>query len=620
MLIDKPISYEIISLQNQNKDRLLIQLSKIIHDFKNPLQTISILCNNHNLNEEDNHEAKYLKSLSDYLLFMIEDINEFAKRNLSQKIYNSNSHIAIKNEVNLFDAVSFCFDIFKYRQEYDTNKRNVELILNYDMNLPRKVLLDECKLKQIIINLLSNSYKFTNKGFIELNVFYYKKYSDTEIILKFEIKDTGLGMNKNDLNTILNPFCMLDKHKQQNSHGSGLGLSIIKDILQSFSSDLIIDSEENKGTNISFLFKVDYVASSSPLHKKTTFNNITKSMKTVQRLSSDSSNVTVKKDNFLEYDNITNNNGNKKENIEIEDNIDKEGEMINLANSNSNKDSMISFLFNKNSSLSLNNSNLTNELLLNSKKDSGSNPIQVMSKFHTPKEHDEYIDEAISTGRDKERLENLNLFKQLTKHKNNTSSFIKKQSNVSNNFFTVLEESDEDTTAEDLDESISADELAEALADINYIHKQIKAEEILDKNNIDLKIMICDDDSTILKAERRLLESICKEHKKEVYIETCNNGLECVYKIFDDYINRGISYSILLIDENMNYMDGSEAIKILKKLQRDKVINNFLIYSVTAQDDNEIAMKYGCDGVLTKIIPKRVLSALLLSNNLIGKQ
>ena len=618
MLIENLTSYEILGNKSHIQDNLLIQLSKIIHDFKNPLQTISILCNNHHSNEEDSHESKYLKSLSDYLLFMIEDINEFSKRNLSVKTCSNTNNIIIKNEVNLFDTVSFCFDIFKYRQEFDTNKRNIELRLNYDMSLPRKVLLDECKIKQIIINLLSNSYKFTNKGFIELNVSYYKKFSDNEILLKFEIKDTGLGMNKNDINTISKPFSMLDKHKQQNSHGSGLGLSIIKDILQGFNSELIIDSEENKGTNISFLFKVEFIASSSPIHKKLAFNHIVKSIKSIKsikRLSSDTSTITVKKDNFLEYDKID--RIEEDNDIEdVEERFEKEGEMINLTNSNNNKDSMISFIFNKNSSLSLNNSNLTHELL--SKNDSNSTPIHVMSKFHTAKDRDDYIDEAISTGKDKEKLENLTMFKQLSKHKNNTFIFIKKQSNVSNNFFTVLEESDEDTTAEDLDESINADELAEALADINYIHKQIKAEEILDKNNIELKIMICDDDSTILKAERRLLESICKENKKDVYIETCSNGLECVYKIFDDYINRGISYSILLIDENMNYMDGSEAIKILRKLQRDKVINNFLIYSVTGQEDNEIAMKYGCDGVLTKIIPKRALAALLLNNKLIG--
>lgn len=613
MLIENLSNFEILGHKSQVQDNLLIKLSKIIHDFKNPLQTISILCNNHHSNEEDNHESKYLKSLSDYLLFMIEDINEFAKRNLSNKITSNTNHVVIKNEVSLFDTVSFCFNIFKYRQEFDTNKRNIELRLNYDMSLPRKVLLDECKIKQIIINLLSNSYKFTNKGFIELNVSYLKRSSDNEILLKFEIKDTGLGMNLNDINTILKPFSMLDKHKQQNSHGSGLGLSIIKDILEGYNSELVIDSEENKGTSISFLLKVEFISSSSPLHKKTTFNNITNS-KSMKRLTSDTSTVTVRKDNFLEYDKIIEENFIE----DVENRFVIEGEMINLTNSNNNKDSIISFIFNKNSSLSLNNSNLAAHEFL-SKTDSNSTPIQVMSKFHTAKERDHYIDETISTGKDKEKLENLSMFKQLSKHKNNTSSFfIKKQSNVSNNFFTVLEESDEDTTAEDLDESINADELAEALADINYIHKQIKAEEILDKNNIELKIMICDDDSTILKAERRLLESICKENNKDVYIETCSNGLECVYKIFDDYINRGISYSILLIDENMNYMDGSEAIKILRKLQSDKVINNFLIYSVTAQEDNDVAMLYGCDGVLTKIIPKRALAALLLSNKLIG--
>ena len=68
------------------KESLLVKLTKIIHDFKNPLQIISILCNNiEPLVREysDSKEVKYLKSLSDYLLYMIEDINEYTRRNIN---------------------------------------------------------------------------------------------------------------------------------------------------------------------------------------------------------------------------------------------------------------------------------------------------------------------------------------------------------------------------------------------------------------------------------------------------------------------------------------------------------------------------------------------------------
>lgn len=156
---------------------------------------------------------------------------------------------------------------------------------------------------------------------------------------------------------------------------------------------------------------------------------------------------------------------------------------------------------------------------------------------------------------------------------------------------------------------------------MNYIYDENKTKEYhQESQNIDLKIMICDDDNLILKAERKLLETICKEYKKEVYIQSSSNGLECVYKIFDDYINKGLSYSILFIDENMPYMNGTEATSILKKLQSEKTINNFLVYSVTAHEDEETLKKilsYGCDGTVTKPLSKRVLINVLNNSNLL---
>ena len=144
---------------------------------------------------------------------------------------------------------------------------------------------------------------------------------------------------------------------------------------------------------------------------------------------------------------------------------------------------------------------------------------------------------------------------------------------------------------------------------MNYMHNQNKVKE-QESKVVNFKVMICDDDNLILKTQRKLLESICKEYKKEVYIETASNGLECVYKIFDDYINKGLSYSILLIDENMDYFSGTDATFLLRKLQNEKTINYFLIYSVTGHEDEESLkkiMSYGCNGTVAKHLSKRAL-------------
>ena len=159
---------------------------------------------------------------------------------------------------------------------------------------------------------------------------------------------------------------------------------------------------------------------------------------------------------------------------------------------------------------------------------------------------------------------------------------------------------------------------------MNYFFAKNKVKEFQQESrNYDFKVMICDDENIVLKAQKRLLETICKEHNKEVYIETASNGLECLYKIFDNYVNKGISYNILLIDENMTVLNGTDAILLLRKLQSNKSINNFLIFSVTGHEDEENInriMSSGCDGTVAKPLSKHTFLSLLIKCNFISQE
>lgn len=142
--------------------------------------------------------------------------------------------------------------------------------------------------------------------------------------------------------------------------------------------------------------------------------------------------------------------------------------------------------------------------------------------------------------------------------------------------------------------------------------------KIIERKGADLNIMICDDESRQLRAAKKIVEDICKEYKKEVYVETATNGLECSYKILDDFTNRGISYNLLLIDEYMQHMNGSQAIKIIRELQEAKSINNFYIYSVSGVE-GESLKQCGNDGSIEKPLGKRQATTLLSNLQLIIK-
>jgi signal transduction histidine kinase/CheY-like chemotaxis protein len=260
-------------------------LSKIAHEFKNPLIGISQLVElisdeNQEGREEqernsvqftdkkpfsDNynkipklHYLKQIKAISDFLLLLIKDLNYFSLNSFGLP------QILEKNLINLDEILNFCRDVgevllVKY------NKKEVELTFykNFSENLI--FYADSTKLKQILINLISNSVKYTNKGKIEVLV---SKISKSEFppnekeedlnyyTLRFEIRDTGIGISPERLKIFLEPTD-LNIQEDLNLTESGLGLIIVKDMLNQFNSKLIGESKIGEGSIFSFNLKVE---------------------------------------------------------------------------------------------------------------------------------------------------------------------------------------------------------------------------------------------------------------------------------------------------------------------------------------------------------------------------
>ncbi len=108
---------------------------------------------------------------------------------------------------------------------------------------------DKDKLKQVVVNLLQNAIKYTEKGKVELQVEEEKLYG------KITIKDTGIGIPPGDLERIFERFYRVDKMRSRSVGGTGLGLAIVKHILEAHSSTMVVKSEVNKGSEFSFKLK-----------------------------------------------------------------------------------------------------------------------------------------------------------------------------------------------------------------------------------------------------------------------------------------------------------------------------------------------------------------------------
>lgn len=128
-----------------------------------------------------------------------------------------------------------------------------------------------------------------------------------------------------------------------------------------------------------------------------------------------------------------------------------------------------------------------------------------------------------------------------------------------------------------------------------------------------IKIMICDDDSGINKCIRRLITMSAEKKKIAIELEDSMNGLECMYKIYKDYLN-GNKYDAVMIDENMPFMKGSTCTNILKNMYSEGYLNKIRIISISSYEDQE-TMKFikslGCDEFLPKPHSKEIISKFL---------
>ena len=169
-------------------------------------------------------------------------------------------------DMSKFEAKTFKLNIDNFKLcdllediDYIFGFQWVEKHLNFKIKWPpslsnRIYNSDQKRIKQVLINLISNSLKFTERGSIKIKISEYKK--NGEEFLKFVISDTGVGISKQDISKLFKMFGMLSKHRNKlNKSGSGLGLSISKRIVESLGGKIKVSSEENEWAKFTFTIK-----------------------------------------------------------------------------------------------------------------------------------------------------------------------------------------------------------------------------------------------------------------------------------------------------------------------------------------------------------------------------
>ncbi|WP_082041708.1 ATP-binding protein [Lacinutrix sp. Hel_I_90] len=216
--------------------------SNISHELRTPLYGIiglsSILMDDVTL-EEQKEDVKSLKFSADYLLSLINDVLQISKLDAKKE------KTLGKVTFNLRELVSGIMKSFEFLKVQNTNTFNV----NISKNTPNILIGDDVKLSQILINLVGNACKFTENGIISLEIESNSAGSEAANIT-FKIKDTGIGIPLSKQHEIFDEFTQVSNDGEY--QGTGLGLPIVKKLLELHESEITLESEEGKGTQVSF--------------------------------------------------------------------------------------------------------------------------------------------------------------------------------------------------------------------------------------------------------------------------------------------------------------------------------------------------------------------------------
>lgn len=218
-------------------------LANMSHEIRTPMNAVIGLAEmalREDLPPNARDYINQIKSSGKTLLTIINDILDFSK-------VESGKMDIIEEEYEPVSVINDISSIVSTRLE----KEDVEFILNMNPNLPRKLVGDNIRLKQVIVNLATNAVKFTKSGQVKLN-FDYKQVSPDDIEFLFSVEDTGIGIKKTDMPKLFQSFLQLDSKRNRNIEGSGLGLAISKQLLQLMHGDIEVESTYGIGSTFSF--------------------------------------------------------------------------------------------------------------------------------------------------------------------------------------------------------------------------------------------------------------------------------------------------------------------------------------------------------------------------------
>jgi signal transduction histidine kinase/HPt (histidine-containing phosphotransfer) domain-containing protein/ActR/RegA family two-component response regulator len=227
---------EIANRANRSKSEFLAKMSHEIRTPMNAILGMSELILREDTSDIIREHTESIQHAGTNLIAIINDILDLSK-------IESGKMDILKVKYELASLINDCISIVRTR----LIDQPIEFVANIDSKLPAKLIGDEVRVRQVLLNLLGNAIKYTQSGYIKLTATGTYGANGT-IMLSFSIEDTGLGIREEDIGKLFDSFSQFDRKKNINIVGTGLGLAITKNLLLAMGGDVAVTSVYEKGS------------------------------------------------------------------------------------------------------------------------------------------------------------------------------------------------------------------------------------------------------------------------------------------------------------------------------------------------------------------------------------